>query len=52
MGYKTYKIKYKTDELRKLALTEFRKHHPEFDQIPISRDKIVYEAFRIYLEVK
>lgn len=44
-------ITYETDDMLKKCKQEFLKLHPEFEQIPISYNKIIYETARIYLEV-
>lgn len=52
MVYKQVKIKQKTDELIDQCVRSFRYHHPELDEIPISRNKIVYEMAIFYLKIK
>jgi len=52
MGYKQYKIKCQTDDLVLKCVEEFLRHHPEMKEIKISKNKIVYEMARFYLEVK
>jgi len=52
MAYKQYKIKKETDDLFELVKAEYLRHHPEMIGIPISKNKMVYEGWRVYLEVK
>ncbi len=39
----------KTDDLLNECKEEFLKHHPEFEQMTISYNKIVYEMAKFYL---
>lgn len=48
---KLIRITQETAEILARCEDEFRRHHSEFNQIPISYNKIVYETARIYLEV-
>ena len=50
MGYKQVKIRKNTDEMLDLCVVEFLRHHKELKNMPISRDKIIYEISRFYLE--
>jgi len=52
MVYKQVKIKQKTDDLIDQCVKSFRYHHPELDEIPISRNKIIYEMANFYLKIK
>lgn len=49
MGYKTAKLKTPTQELIEQCKEEYLKHHPEMKQIPLSKDKIIFEIASHYL---
>lgn len=50
MGYKQVKITSETDDLIKDCIDEYLRHHPEMKNIPISRNKILYEMAKFYLK--
>ena len=52
MSYKQVKIRISTDKMIDSCEESFRFHHPEFDHMKISRDKIVYEMAKFYLSIK
>lgn len=52
MVYKQVKIKKETDEIIDQCEKSYRFHHPEFNQINLSRNKIIYEIAKYYLRVK
>ena len=47
--YKRVVIKSKTTELIECCRKEFLRVHPEFAEIPISYNKIIYEMAKFYL---
>lgn len=49
--YKQVKIRKNTDEILDDCVKEYLRHHPEMRNIPISRDKIIYEISIHYLKV-
>lgn len=51
MGYKTAKIRNNTQELLNKCEEEYLRHHPEMKNIPLSKDKIIYEIANFYLKV-
>jgi len=50
LNYRKLSVKNKTYELVLECVIEYRKHHKEFDQIPISQNKIIYEMALFYLK--
>jgi hypothetical protein len=48
MSEKIIKIKSETDKLLEECIKTFREHHPEFEQMKISRNKIIYEIAKYY----
>ena len=50
MSYKTIAIKNNVSELLEEAKEEYLKHHPEFKEIPISNNKILFEVLEYYLK--
>lgn len=48
-GYTSIKIDTENLEELDKCVTEYRRHHPELDKIPISRNKIIYEIAKYYL---
>ena len=50
MVYKQVKIKNNTDELLDKCVYEFLRHNKKMREIKISRNKIIYEIARFYLE--
>lgn len=50
MAYVGIKIKKETNELLDKCLNDFLYHHPEFKEIPISRNKLLYEMALFYLK--
>ena len=44
------KVTKETMELMEQAKIEFRKHHPELNQMFLSNNKIIYEAMVFYLD--
>lgn len=52
MSYTNIRIKNTTNTLLDDCVNDFLQHHPEFKEIPISRNKIIFEIATIYLKVK
>jgi len=52
MTYKQVKIKKETDEMIDQCVINYRHFHPDFDHMPISRNKILYEMAKYYLNIK
>lgn len=46
----TLKISQDVENLIKMARAEFLHHHPEFEGIKLSKNKILLEALKFYLE--
>lgn len=49
MTYKSVLIKPDVFDLIADCETIYRKHHPELNNIPLSKNKILYEVFKFYL---
>jgi len=47
--YSKLTVKKDTRKLLEKCIDEFRTHHPEFDEIPITQNKIIYEVCKFYL---
>jgi hypothetical protein len=43
-------VRKETRDMIDLCRKEFLAHHPEFKHTFLSQDKIIYEAFKYYLE--
>lgn len=52
MGYNYIKLSVKKEvfELLLQCIEEYRKHHPEMDQVPITQNKIIYEVCSFYIK--
>lgn len=50
--YISYAVRSDTDKLLKQCLKVFVEDNPEFEQVPISRNKIIYELAKFYLNPK
>jgi len=50
MGYINIRVTEQTKELIEQCESMYRKHHPEFDGVPLSRNKILLEMGRYYLQ--
>jgi hypothetical protein len=50
MTYKTIAIKQKTYDYVEDCEFVYRKAHPEFERIPISKEKILFEICKFYLD--
>lgn len=48
--YKQIRIKDNTNDILNKCVQEFLRHHPELKEIPISRNKIIYEVCKFYLK--
>jgi len=46
----TLKVSETTWNLIKSAKSEYKHYHPEFEQVFISNNKIIYEALKYYVE--
>jgi hypothetical protein len=44
------RIDEEVDEKVKLCKKLYREHHPEFDKIPLSKNKIINEMAKFYLD--
>lgn len=50
MSYKNIILKKKTFYLYKYIEEEYREHHPELENIPLSKDKLTYEMAKFFLK--
>lgn len=52
VSYKKVNVDKETDDLIKECIDDYKKHNPQFEKIPISRNKIIYEVCKYYLRQK
>ena len=52
MSYKKVNVDIQTDDLIKDCINDYKRHNPQFEKIPISRNKIIYEVCKYYLRQK
>lgn len=50
MTSKLIRIDSKTYDMVEDCINDFIRHHPEFKEVPISKNKIIYEIAKFYLK--